>query len=291
MPGKIVELAPISVAHSEMEGSPTEDMSQDSFSATRTLVCAWPDRITLAQELLAGYEVTAGALRVNVGRLYPHQAGVYAVSVDSIEPYENGKTQAYNGDSTIASHAVAKLTVRYENKNFDPTLSQGVNGGSSTQIAEESTSTTSQFLSLPEGQDIYLDTPTTRTLLPRGSYPGVIVRGMQWNYTLNQVRAVPSGWRAYAGYVNSDSVTSNSLGLTFAPETLLFLGATLTRTITTSGPQAWKASLALAHRESTWNLFPDSYGSFYGLYTAITGGTQKKPYPSTSFVTNLNLVT
>lgn len=290
MAALIVPYPDISVEYSENEGSPSETMTAESFRATRTLICAWEDRLTLAAELLAGYSVTVGALQVDMGRLYPHWPSVYVVGIDGIEPYENGATTAYEGDETVAAHAQAKITVRYENRQFDPQLSQGTNGNNFLQIAEESVASSSQFLVLPEGQSIYLNT-SPRTEIPSGSYPGKIIRGAQWNYTLNQVRSVPGGWFTYAGYVNESAVTSNSLGVTFATETLLFLGVQLTRTITVQGPQAWRAALSFAHRPDGWNMFPDSYGAFYALYDAASGGSQKKPYPATNFVTNLNLVT
>lgn len=284
----VIEL-PLTVAHSEVRGSPTESISAEGkFMADRVLRCKWSKRFDLANELLEGYQVQLGNLSVRYQRQYPHRKNVYVKSIG----FKNhaGDAQPDNGDTTQASYEWAHLTVHYEQGEFMP---NGVPGQTSAiQIAEESYSPVGRFLVTADPTKLYLQGSNTE--IQAGAYPGVYAPMHAWNYTLNQVRSVPNGWTTYAGYVNESSVRSSSLQQIFEAETLLFDGVDLQRSILSSGPLAWKAPLKFIHNPNGWNKYPDAAGNWKELHTApgatVGAGTRKKQYKTVNFVSELNVI-
>ncbi len=300
---------PVTVAHEELEGSPMESGDASKFTATRELKCAWADRLTLFDQLLLGYEITIGApglgnITTTCGQQYPHRPGVYVKSV-SIAPFSN-KSSAFQGDTKIAAWTHAKLTVQYEPGNFDPSAGSATSG-LAAGVAEESLDPSVMILQPPDAatNPVYLDNAghTGRALIPGNNRPGILVRTMVWSYSLTRVKTMPPGWETYQGYVNSATVTSTSLGRTFAPETLLFNGPKSRRSFNGSGTifstpglvlaqstRAWDCVLQFTWNPNGWNYFPDSSGVFYQLYSAASGGSVRKPYPnSADFTSVLNL--
>ena len=278
----LVTLLPITIAHSEVKGSPRESISSEGkFSAERVLRCKWTERFLLADQLLHAYEVLAGGLLVVYGRPYPYNASAYAKSIS----FENwaGNAKPIAGDTTLASYEWAHLNVHYEQSPANP---------NSAQIAEESLSTLGQFMMTTDPTKLYLQGKTDP--IEPGAVPTKYMPMTGWNYTLNQVKTLPPGWIQYKGYVNSSPIISTSLGMTFDAETLLYDGVEPSRTILASGAQAWRAPLKFLHRPGGWNKYPDSAGTLLEIHTAPSAtpgsGTQRKIYPSTDFLTSLNVI-
>ena len=57
------------------------------------------------------------------------------------------------------------------------------------------------------------------------------------------------------GSVNATTVVSPTIGLSFAPETLLYTPPTLSRSISTDVIEAWRAVLTFQYKASGWNKF------------------------------------
>jgi len=112
--------------------------------------------------------------------------------------------------------------------------------------------------------------------------PGKINVMMDWVYTISRTAYISDASYKLLGNVNRAVVTSNSLGWTFAPETLLYSSINLSRQIFAEGPAAWKVTYRFTIKPSGWNLFwRGEENGYQGLYTA---DQQVKPYPDGNFL-------
>lgn len=249
------------IAFEELDGSPIESVSDNGVEVLRKFKCAWGDRLTLARELIGsvtsdgegGYITTAPAT----------YGPLSAATVDrvTIEPF--GSVQAMPGDAQQSSYAHAVLTVRYGNTRFRYV-------GDAGTLASEELEPVAEFVTLPSQQ---LKWGASGPPLRPDEAPGRLLRGLDWVYTRHRVPELNAAIFDLVGKVNEATVTSNTLGFTFAAETLLYNPPTLRRTITSNGADAWQVTYRFTYRPTGWNRFwrpdTDTYVQLYNNAGAI----------------------
>lgn len=112
--------------------------------------------------------------------------------------------------------------------------------------------------------------------------PGRLVRGMNLVRTLYKVPGpLPPEILTLVGSVNEATYTSSILGLTFAPETLLYTPPSLKRTISNTGTEGWDITMNFQLKEAPgWNSYWRAATSSYEqIYNYKTGDVQKSYVP------------
>jgi hypothetical protein len=233
-----------------MHGTKKESATATSFSATVNLKCAWTDRFTLADDLVTNE------------RSWPYFAPAKARQVAITPVY--GK---YTTSSQTCEYEEAILTVSY---NTDP----------DRDLVTESIEPTAEFRILDHRAFRWQN--NNGLLLNENEAPGQIIRGLNIVRTLYNRPTVPISLLSLPGAVNLAAYTSTLLGLTFAPETLLFGIQPITRSIKLSGSTGYNITVKMSYKESTWNKFwnqkTKAYDSIYEYNGAIY-----KPYTPASF--------
>jgi hypothetical protein len=246
----------ITIAFEELDGSPEETITDEGFAAVRTLKCAWADRRILAVEL-KGSALKIGSNTVYIGaESYP---GVPSMTVADVQirPFHNKQTTTFDeaNPTKLATYEHALLTVRYSTKSFDP--SSGIPGeGGDDIFATERLEPTAELLNL-DTTNLFWDASQTEPLglqTPMSK----LVPGLDYIYERRRVPQVPPATFTLVGKVNSGALISNTLGITFAAETLLYNPPTLDReTILLSDGStsvtAWNIVYRFTYDPEGWN--------------------------------------
>lgn len=263
--------ASITVSHSEMEGSPTEDWTEEGFRAVRMLKCAWSDRFKLAEQLRGGLR-GATASTLYLPHKYPHYEAALVRSI-AVRPFHD-KDVSEGSDSRTASYSEAVLTVVYETPQID-----------TDTFTSEDVEIAKEFITLP-GEQLYWqggNAGSQGAAIGEGASPGLIVSLVAWNFTHYWLDAVPIVAKSLAGKVNQAKVTSPTLGLSFEPETLLYDGLQTTKTRSADGEEKLQVALRFLHREQTWNKALNPNTGAWSNYYRSGESEPYKPYVPDSF--------
>lgn len=115
-----------------------------------------------------------------------------------------------------------------------------------------------------------------------GESPGRLVLGAILVRTLFQVETVPAKALSSIGKVNDGNYTSRLLGVGFAPETLLYLPPTMSRTIKSDGSDAWTLTMRFSYKGDGWNKYwRSSSMAWESIY--VKGGGEYRSYPKGNF--------
>lgn len=254
----------ITTAHYEISGWPREKARWDAFAAERKLLCAWSDRFTLASELYANntypYETNPGAVVTNI----------------NIEPLRRGE-QSQGVSSDMASYEYAVLTVNYS------TQTGGYLHGDT--LVSEWLETGSEYKQLDYRQ-IQWGTGSSALALFPSEAPVVNQPTIDYVLVYHDLAVIPAWTTTAVGKVNSNAVAALLLGIVFAPETLLFMGANATRRITTAGAQAFKVKTRFRWKSNgghgwnyAWNQRANNgVGDWEKMYFTDSSENQVKPY-------------
>ena len=243
----------LSIAHSEMDESPQENVGTEKQDATRILKCAWSDRLTLTAELVGYTRVLGLDVHHFLPHRYPHRGlwHLYATNVKT-KRFTNKMT---NTNPQIASYDEAILTVLYSVPEYD------LPSENEETYVTESLEPATEFLTMPH-DGLYWDTGGTEPINPTEA-PAKLVRMTAWVYTLHALKELPSAVFELPGDVNLDDVYSWSLNRWFAYETLLCGDPSLSREKTSTGVTAWTVTFRFIHRNAGtfinplgWNEFP-----------------------------------
>lgn len=267
-----------------LANGPVESFSQNGFTATRFLKCAWADRLTLADQLQTAYQVAQSGRVYRIGDLYPHKSGVYVRSVSSIRPAGKSSTGA---NAKTAAWSDAMLTVEYEERQFNPNASADSSDSSSDPafvIATETFETSAEFLTLPN-QTLYWDNAQAEPLKDL-EVPTRIIGMGDWAYEFDAESELDQDLADNTGYCNSGALTAPTLGLNFAAETLLYRGLRVRREIVLGSNTVRRVSLRFTYRPSGWNKFFRS-GEQTAQVVYDSSGTEFKPVPTANFVSML----
>lgn len=271
--------AELTVTHEELAPGPFESYDEESFSATRTLKCAWDDRHTFARQLRGWIDGDWPDFTVHLPHRYPDIQGAF---VRSIAPKGFGKSSAHGSDTERISYAHAELSVGYSTKGQGE---GGRVGDDPIALVTESLEPAAEFVTLSGKGLEWADTPGEP--IEAGDEPTILNRIIDWVYTIHQLTTLPAAFLNLVGSVNNAQVVSHSLNFTFDPEVLLYQGASPRRIITTEGTEAWEVTLRFTARRFGWNKWWRSgYTEPQRLWN---GAIQYKPFPLVNFVNQLVL--
>lgn len=260
--------APITVTFEELDGSPEEGYDDKGLYARRTLLCAWPERHTLARQLKGGYQTVGNSTMYTLPASYPEYP---LARVQDIEIEGEGQPEV---SSPGRRYEKAKLTVYYAVASIEEET-----------LAEESIEPAAEFLTLPT-KNFFWGTGAGAIALQDTEAPGMLIQMFDWVYTIKYQNRPPAWFGSIEGHVNSNPVQSVSLGRTFAAETLLAGKPSLNRTVTTYGDRAWTCTLRFTHRNIPWNLFPrvdNATGSGISWEPITNGQIPLRVYPTADF--------
>ena len=259
------------VEYSELPGSPTEKYTDTGFQAVQRFKCPWSQRHKMSQQLKRGRGMTY------------HYNVVARVSDVAIAPFfdEEGKASP---SVRLANYSDAVLTVTYRTPDNHNVIDSD---DDEKTLVSESIEPWTEFITLP-GRRLYWDAAHTKPLGDDVN-PGMLVRGVNWVYTIYQVNTLLPAYFSLIGKVNSTLLNSKTLNVDFKPGTLLFNPPSFNRVITSDGIKAWTVNLAMAYREFGWNQFynikDEAFASVY-----VTGkNTTAEIYKSADFKAELGV--
>lgn len=251
-----------SVEFEEDHSSIVEERTRDGFSATMTLRCAWADRLTLRDEIVA-----------LPGWQYPHSplvADCRAVHVSTV-PFRTKQTKVvHQADPPVSlgSWDTAILTVRFQTPESGPggrvaiqDPNKPISGGVHVNMISEEWVPVFEALAVPAGQ-LYMrdDTQpgggflTTPRDTPIQSPMGV------WTYTRHNVAKTRFSavdlFRHYATY-NSVPIDGKSLipGMNFDVDSLLMVEMPIEASSNSTGQRQFNLTFRMQYRRHGWRRF------------------------------------
>jgi hypothetical protein len=234
----------------EIHGTRSENTGVNTFNASVVLKCDYGSRYALVNDL------------IYAPRSWP-DFGQAVARTAAIKPIEG----AYDTIGQECMYKYALVTVNYTTD-------------ADADVITESIEPVSEFRILDHR--LFRWGSATGQLVNENEAPGVIVRGFNIVRTF-KMDLVPSSILTLPGSTNSAAYTSSLLGLTFAPETLLFGVNPITRVIKNiSGPSSFSVSVKFGYKDKTWNKFwNEAANAYQSIYLA--GGAIYKPFPPSSF--------
>lgn len=275
--------ATITVPNTEYTGgpevSPSEHYSSEGFKGTRHLMVAWADRNLLMQQLMGstiGIETDGPRTLHELPHLYPYNDTGAFVQAVGCRPFGKPVTDA-SKTSTEARTSYEWAIVSAEYANYGG----NVIDSEQQDLIEENIEAAGQHLTLSE-QQLYWDSGQTDPLNPMEA-PQFFQSLFDWVYSRKRVRVIPGAFTSLFGKVNAAGITSVSLGVSFAAETLLYSSFNIRRLITTAGVQAWDLNIRFTYNSSGWNTYRKR-GTQAPAIIYNSGGTQFKPYATGDFL-------
>lgn len=237
---------PFSTTISYEEIDRTEEYQSNGFSAVRKYKCAWGDRLILSKDLLGRVVNSGTTFNYFLPQQHPDYPSCVALRV-TIAPFSRKTTDS--GTTTNIAYEEAELTV-----NFGiPTMDIREDEPERVLVTEE-LQPSSEFITAPN-RKLYWDTEQEEEL-ETDEAPGLLVRMVEWIYTIHFLADLPTNLLDYIGCVNSVDVYSPTLGLTFDAGTLLVNEPSLRRQITTDEVKSWEVTYRFSHRPQGWNNLP-----------------------------------
>lgn len=259
-----------------MQGSPKEGRTADGrLSYVRLLKCAWSDRATFRDQLVAS--------PFQLGHLYPHLplSGARCVEVDT-EPFGGMQGNADSGGDSLSIYDDALLTVRYETPRIQDPQPAPVSSGNPdpTDIISEDIVPSVEFLTIATRR-AWWDAARTEPVSEDGAAPGVRIRGFVWKFTRYNMAEYPDEWDEANGSVNDAVLKSPLLKRSFNAETLLFSVDGVKIKYWPDGTITFDVTAALQYRKVGWNKFPRPIDGGYVNFQRVYGsnGEPYEPYP------------
>lgn len=269
----------LTVNFEELPGSPNEQYTATGFQVVRRFKCPWTQRHKLARQFKAkqgiaySRNLAARVTDVAIAPFFDDEGHV----PDVINPRE-------------ITYSEALLTVTYKTPDG---YSGMIDSDDPTTLITEEVDNWMEFLTLP-GRRLWWGTTSqfgAQQPRPLGdeASPGMLITGMNWKVTRYEVLHVPQAWRDLNGYVNSDTLKSRTLDMTFEPETLLYRPIAMQRTITSDGLKAWTVTQLMSHRLTGWNRFYNLKASeWQAVYAGKDSADELKIYTPTTFKDKIN---
>ena len=278
----------ITVAYEEVAGSPTSDNwsleNNGTHTGTRQFRVNWNDRRKFIQQALGVYNPNQPMLPINFPGMQFSRAASCACQPESTLICPTGGlivTYSNMPNDDSPTYEKALITVNYSSRY------------NTNALIDESLEPSAQFLTL-DNNTLFWDSGGTTTPLDGVEVPQKIIRMVDWNVTLYNLRSLPTGLISMMGNTNNAAITSATLGCTFAQGTLLFLGGQPSRTFLAqdaSGLTApfWKLNMKFTAKQYDWNLFYRRGDPTPQAIYKASGGGQFLPYTQSDFVAGLNV--
>jgi len=145
---------------------------------------------------------------------------------------------------------------------------------------------TAEFITVPNGNLFWDSTHTQR--LNTSQRPGQIIRMKNWILTFRQIPTAPNvNVFDNMGKCNSEPLTSEKYGITFAAETLLWGEPNLSENAPTEGVSSFDLDIPLTHKPHGWNKFfgkPNiALVTASNVYSDESGATPAVLHPPVAF--------
>lgn len=207
------------VSFEEFQGSPSETLTAQGWTAMRRVKVAWNDRQEFVEQVYrTDYPV------LTIPRLI-------CTSV-TLAPFEGKNTGS--GDTSSYEFAVASL--QYTSPSFEfPT------GQIDVETFTESIEPTAEFLT-GTNKNLRWNGANSGKLVERDETPGRLFIGLDYVYAVENLRDLPDGIRDLIGRVNDKEIQPRSPGMNqfkFEPETLLFNPPSIARKFNEFGQARW----------------------------------------------------
>jgi hypothetical protein len=265
MPNYWLSTAPTSASLdvSEVGDSRSENfVLGEGLTASVTLQCPWENRLLVADDLLS-----------NVVPYAPYPTlGARATGV---------AIRGFSG--TVAD---GELCV-YELAHLDVSYTQGASPHESGPIISEALEPHAEFITLPPEKFLWGSADVFAGVkLKDEEAPGKIVRGFDYIQTRYNLVSIPVEVLT-PNIVNASPVTASLLGLTFAPETLLYVDSQPHRTITIGGANRYTMTSRFSYRQWGWNRFyraaTETWEQMYVANSSEGPGFVYNNFPTGSF--------
>lgn len=255
----------------------SESQSLEDASASCTLKCAWGDRYELVEDLLDNR------------RPWPYRPGLTAKTA-AIDPLPG----AFTVDGQGMQYVEALVKVAYGPQVVSETEGSSESSGDRayddenpaeheapiTDLMSESFEPSAEFLTLDPKR--FRWNAADGDALLEGEAPGMLQLGTILVRTLYQVDVVPTKAVDSTGKVNDGNYTSKLLGVSFAPETLLYLPPSAERTLRSDGSGTWTLTMRFSYKPNGWNKYwRAATQTWQKIY--IAGGGEYRSYPKGNF--------
>jgi hypothetical protein len=262
----------MAIAYEELDESPQEDITPESFKATIQVKCTWADRYDVMNHFAWGE-----------GQVYPRWPLLRARTRGmACVPFGAAMSTFTAPDGQkFLEYDHASITVNFVRDVKTP------QGPSNEDLISESVEPATEFMTTnPE----FYHLGSTKGPAPKEG-PGVLVRTLVFVLTRYNVRVVPPAVLSLVGCVNASPVVCRYLGLTFPAETLLYGPPQMQQKISTDGASGWTLTFRFTYRPLGWNKIWHS-GSWnettaeglspgwYSMYTGGAGGGLVRMYPT-----------
>lgn len=254
------------IDYAEMQDYPQETQTPTGFRATRKLMCKWEDRFAL------------GALLEFVEYPYKASTGAYPVSISAI-PQPGGECLGDALDDSIAVYEKAIVTIEYSTPEI-------AGGGALFEFGgykiSESIESSTEFLTIDPSK-FQWGSGTTGKPVKDSEAPGRAIRGWDWVYQKFNVGPIdPDILLVLPDTVNSNALSSPSLGFSVNPETLYFHAPAIVRK--GDNTQAlFDLSYRFSFRRHTWNKFWRAETNSYEFMYLKGTSTVYKPFELGNF--------
>lgn len=237
-----------SVSYAEMHGYPRSEWDQGEFDAERRVLVAWSDRVTFLNEL-----------DVYPNFLYPYADGPAGATAKKAKIFPFGASTAASG-SSLASYQYALIQIFHTTRGpqWDTTL--GVH------IQERITPAAQYYMASRRKLRWYNDNAE----LSPNDEPRLDDTLYEYTVKYSRLLSVPAWVLTRPGVCNSNSVTCQTIPITFVPYTLRYTGATISVSWSLGLTKRYDVSASFLFKSSGWNTFWRPDGG-----TAGTGGWEK----------------
>lgn len=195
----------ITTSYVELHKWPRGVWREGEFFGQRKLLCAWDDMASLANEI-GNYPESAWPASE-----YPWGPADALARQIRYEPYD-AEQKSTSGSFTDYEYGI--LTVDYS------TTGPIYYGG---QMISERMATAQKSVVLDYTRLSWVSASNGVNLRPNEA-PNIPFYGLQYERTYHRLLAVPGDVLTFVGFCNANTLTSPVLGLSFAPETLVYTG-------------------------------------------------------------------
>ncbi len=229
--------------YAEMQNFPLGKWDLGEFDGRRRLKVAWDD----VSDLLLALEHESWPYSDGPNNAYPYQA--------LIKPFPNCEQK---GSGSLASYDWALVDAYYTTRGPQWNQSLGYS------IKETSTPYSRLGRIDPTGR-LYWTNAKTFPVSPTDA-PSTEWHGSTYTISYSGLTNPPNSAWDYSRFVNSNTVVSHSLGKTFAPETLLYKGMSMSATFTWGKLPRYGASYNFLHWPVGHNKFFKPGEGFVDMY-------------------------
>jgi hypothetical protein len=237
------------------EGTREQFVRASTSSATRTLVCAWNDRVALINVLRGNVlQESPAVVQYSPPAAYPDAPWLFVDTID-VEgiPGESGLSVGTNG---LVAYKYARIRVTYRSL---PYLEGTETGVLSVDYGSEwftlSNSRPSLKFSDGSGEDVSTDLN-----------PSLRITTVAFRQTRNNLPSIPVNQIVAA----TDTVNQSSFQGA-APGTVKFDGAASQRRLFSNGSPGWDLTYAFTYRPVGWNVAYDPVGGWRPVLLKSSG--------------------